>query len=79
MASMNYFDFDMLNSTNTVLYFDGKDGNLYLRYVAPNLCCQIRADDNSSQCTFTTGKSVLLMGIRDNIIVLARFNCTSHI
>ena len=31
MASMNYFDSDMYNSTNTVVYFDGKDGNLYLR------------------------------------------------
>jgi len=30
-------------------------------YVAHNLCCQIRTDDNSSTCTFTTGKSVLLM------------------
>ena len=28
---MNYFDYDMSNSTNTVIYFDGKDGNLYLR------------------------------------------------
>jgi hypothetical protein len=26
--------------------------------VAHNLSCQIRADDNSSACTFTTGKSV---------------------
>jgi hypothetical protein len=26
--------------------------------VAHNLCCQIWADDNSSKCTFTTGKSV---------------------
>ena len=31
MASVNYFDSDMSKSTNTVLYFDGKDGNLYLR------------------------------------------------
>jgi calcineurin-like phosphoesterase family protein len=31
LASMNYFDSDMSNSTNTVIYFDGKDGNLYLR------------------------------------------------
>ena len=31
MASMNYFDFDMYNGTNTVVDFDGKDGNLYLR------------------------------------------------
>jgi hypothetical protein len=30
MTSMNYFDSDMYNSTNTVVYFDGKDGNLYL-------------------------------------------------
>ena len=30
MASMNYFDSDMYNSTNTVVYFDGKDGNLFL-------------------------------------------------
>ena len=28
---MNYFDPDMSNSTNKVVYFDGKDGNLYLR------------------------------------------------
>jgi hypothetical protein len=27
---MNYFDSEMSNSTNTVVYFDGKDGNLYL-------------------------------------------------
>ena len=26
--------------------------------VTHNLCCQIRADDNSSTCTFMTGKSV---------------------
>jgi hypothetical protein len=31
MASMNYFDSDMYNSTNTVEYFDWKDDNLYLR------------------------------------------------
>jgi hypothetical protein len=30
MTSMNYFDSDMYNSTTTVVYFDGKDGNLYL-------------------------------------------------
>ena len=33
--------------------------------VAHNLCCQVRADDNSSTC--------------NNDIVLACFNCTSHI
>jgi len=31
MASMNYCDSD---STNTVVYFDGKDSNLYLRLQA---------------------------------------------
>ena len=30
--------------------------------VAHNLCCQIQADDNSSTCTFTTGKSVTCTG-----------------
>ena len=30
MVSMNYFDSDMYNSTNTVVCFDGKDGNLYI-------------------------------------------------
>ena len=34
MASMNYFDSGMYNSTNTVEYFDGKDNNLYLRLQA---------------------------------------------
>ena len=28
-GSMNYFDSDMSNNSNTVVYFDGKDGNLY--------------------------------------------------
>jgi hypothetical protein len=28
---MNYFNSDISNSTNTVVYFDGNDGNLYLR------------------------------------------------
>ena len=27
---MNYYDSDMYNSTNMVVYFDGKDDNLYL-------------------------------------------------
>jgi hypothetical protein len=48
--SMNYFDSDMSNSTNT------EDGNLYLRL--RTMSHTIRAEDNSSTCTFTTGKSV---------------------
>ena len=30
LASMIYFDSDMSKSKNTVVYFDWKDGNLYL-------------------------------------------------
>jgi hypothetical protein len=30
MASMNYFDSHMYKNTNTVVYFNGTDGNLYL-------------------------------------------------
>jgi len=57
---MNYFDSDMSNSTNTVVYFDWKTV-IYIYFVdnvAHKLCNQIRADDNSSTCTFTTGKSI---------------------
>jgi hypothetical protein len=28
VASINYFNSDIYNSTNTVVYFNGKDGNL---------------------------------------------------
>jgi len=63
-ASMNYFDFAMSNSTNTV-EIDAKDGNLYLHlramlytiYAVLSSHCQIRADDNSSTCAFTADKS----------------------
>ena len=34
MASLNYFYLDMYNSTNLVVVFDGKDGNVYLRDLA---------------------------------------------
>jgi hypothetical protein len=34
MASMNYCDSGMYNTTNTVVYFDGKDGNSYLHLQA---------------------------------------------
>jgi len=33
-AVANYFDSDMYNSTDTVVCFDGKDDNLYLRLLA---------------------------------------------
>jgi hypothetical protein len=31
MTSMNYFDYDMSNITNTVVHSGAKCGNLYLR------------------------------------------------
>ena len=34
-----------------------------------NLCCQIRADNNSSTCTFTTEKSVTFTGACANEII----------
>ena len=68
---MIYFDSDMSKSTNTVIYFDWKTviytyacGN-----VAHNLYCQIRADDNSSTCTFTTEKSVTFTDACANEII----------
>ena len=41
----------------------------FAEYVAHNLCCQIQADDNSSTCTFTTGKSVTCTGACANEII----------
>ena len=57
---MIYFDSVMTKSTNTVVYFDWKTVIYitFVEYVAHNLCFQIQADDNSSTCTFRTGKSV---------------------
>jgi len=56
---MIYFDSNMSKSTNTIVYFDWKRV-IYIyvcENVAHNLCCQIRADDNLSTCTFTTGNA----------------------
>ena len=58
-------------STNTVVYFDWKTV-IYIYVcdnVALNLCCQIRVDDNSSTCAFTTGKSVTCTGTCANEII----------
>jgi hypothetical protein len=41
LSSMNYFDSDMSNSTNTGVYFDGKDSNLYLRLWAATKIFQV--------------------------------------
>ena len=37
--------------------------------MSDNLCCQIRADDNSSTCTFTKEKSVTFTGTCTNEII----------
>jgi hypothetical protein len=69
---MIYFDSDMSKSTNTVVYFDWKTViyiYAFVENVAHHLCCQIRADDNSSTCTFTTEKSVTLTGACANEII----------
>ena len=68
---MNYFDSDMSKSTNTVVYFD------WMRVIyiyACGLCYQIRADDNSSPCTFTTRKSVTFTGACANEIIPLSIN-----
>jgi hypothetical protein len=49
----------MYNSTNTVVYLDEEDGNLYLCLRA--MSHTIYAATIEQKITFTTGKSVLLM------------------
>ena len=69
-TSMNYFDSDMSKSTNTIVYFDWKTviyiyacGIYRTQFMLPNW-----VDDNSSTCTFTTGKSVTCTGACANEI-----------
>ena len=42
---------------------------MFAENVSHNLCCQIRADDNSSTCTFTTEKSVTFNSACANEII----------
>jgi hypothetical protein len=67
---MNYFDFDIFNSKNTLYTLNERQLFIFTlaEYVAHNLCCQIWAYDNSSTCTFTTGKSVTCTGACANEI-----------
>ena len=51
------------------IYFDKQMTNNSELWVAHNLCYQIRADDNSSTCTFTTEKSVTSTGACANEII----------
>ena len=62
MASMNYCDSD---STNTVVYFDGKDSNLYLRLQA------ISHTINAAKfgMCFYDGKVSLIDGVSVTIIL----------
>jgi hypothetical protein len=86
MASMEYFHSDMSNSTNMVVRFDEKSGNLCLRLrarshiiYAMQVClfylssCQILADEKSSIQAFMTGRN------RNNNIMFVGFVYTSHI
>jgi uncharacterized caspase-like protein len=57
MASINYFNSDIYNSTNTVVYFIGKDGNLYLRAMSHT----IYTAKFEQTITFMTTNLVLLM------------------
>jgi hypothetical protein len=71
---MIYFDSDMSKSTTTVVYFDWKKV-IYIYFaenVAHNLYFQMRADDNSLTCTFTTEKSVTYTGACANEIISNR-------
>jgi hypothetical protein len=84
---MNYFDSDMSNSTNTVVYLIGRLSFIFTfaDNVAHNLYCQIRGDDNLSTCTFTTGKSIILclhvliarrvLLISDIMIIFSEYGC----
>ena len=66
----------MSKSTNTIVYFHWKT-EIYIYVcedVTHNLCCQIRADDNSSTCSFTTGKSVTATGACANEIIPKSIN-----
>ena len=64
------FDSDMSKITNTVVYFDWKTiiyiyvcGQCRTQFMLPN-----STDDNSSTCTFTTGKSITCTGACTNEI-----------
>jgi hypothetical protein len=74
---MNYFDSDMYNSTNTVVYFDTKHVNLYLCLRAISLTIYAAKFEQTitlNMC-FYAGKFSHI----DGAIVLAHFKCTSYI
>ena len=62
MASINYFDSDMYNSTNTVVCFDEKDGNLYLRLRAMSHTIHAaKSEQNDGKVSFTDEASVTIV------------------
>ena len=82
MASMNYFDSDMCKSTNTVVYFNGKDGNLYLLLGAMShtiYAAKLGQTITQQYVRLRRESRSYRRSIRNNNIVFARFNCTSHI
>ena len=78
MASINYFDSDISNRTTTVVYFDGKNGNLYLRLRTMSHTIYTAKFEQT-----ITPQHVLLRRESQSYcninIVFARCNCTSHI
>jgi len=77
MDSMNYFDFDMSNSTNTVVHFDGKEvGNLCLGlwarshtiYAAQVGCSIFQPAKFEQTCAFMTGRSSWWNNRNNNIV-----------
>jgi len=89
---MNYFDSDMSNSTNTLVHFDEKSGNLYLllrtrsqTIYAAQVSCPIvhpakveQTITHQHDCAITPGRSYWWSNCNNNI-VFAYFYCASHI
>ena len=84
MASMNYSDSGMYkkNGTNTVVYVDGKGGNLYLplrEMLHTIYAVKIEQTIIHQHVVLGWESKSYWWSIRSNIYVLARFNCASHI
>jgi len=79
MASMDFFDTDMYNSTNTTVYFDGKDGNLYLRLRTMSHTIYSAKFEQTITYQHVLLRRESQYYIRNNNIVFARFNCTLYI
>ena len=65
-SESDYFFF--LHQNQNIFFSNIGNQNIFLEKIH-NLCCQIRADVNSSTCTFTTEKSVTFTGACVNEII----------